>query len=115
LGAIRRRLRGLQLTGDRDRTAARTRSTDDALPGISVSTVADELVPVLGEGSEGGLLVLKADDSWDPIRPGDVILRINGAPATIERLRTARGASRASTIDVLRRKREISLVLDTGA
>lgn len=113
LGAIRRRLRSLQLSSDR--ASSRAKTSDDGLPGISVSTVADELVPVLGEGSEGGLLVLKADDSWDPIRPGDVILRVNDAPATIERLRAARSSSRASTIDVLRRKREISLVLDPGA
>ena len=113
LGAIRRRLRGLQLSSDR--ASSRARTNDDALPGISVSTVADELVPVLGEGSEGGLLVLKADDSWDPVRPGDVILRVNDAPATVERLRAAHASSRASTIDVLRRKREISLVLDPGA
>ena len=113
LGAIRRRLRGLQLSGDR--ASSRAKTSDDALPGLSVSTVADELVPVLGEGSEGGLLVLKADDSWDPIRPGDVILRVNDAPATIERLRAAPASTLASTIDVLRRKREISLVLDPGA
>lgn len=111
LGAIRRRLRALQLSGDR--SATRASGSERTLEGISLSTVADELVPVLGEGSESGLLVLKADDSWDPIRPGDVILRVNDQPATIERLRAARSAGRASTIDVLRRKREISLVLDT--
>ena len=110
LGAIRRRLRALQLSGDR--AATRASAAERTLEGISLSTVADELVPVLGEGSESGLLVLKADDSWDPIRPGDVILRVNDQPATIERLRAARNAGRASTIDVLRRKREISVVLD---
>lgn len=113
LGAIRRRVRALQTTPERA-GSSRPSAGGDALPGLSVSTVADELVPVLGEGSESGLLVLKADDSWDPIRPGDVILRINGATATVERLRAARGSARASTIDVLRRKREISVVLDPG-
>jgi hypothetical protein len=110
LGAIRRRLRGLQLSGDRPGT--RASASDKTLDGISLSTVADELVPVLGEGSEAGLLVLKADESWDPIRPGDVILRVNDQPATIERLRAARNGSRASTVDVLRRKREMSLVVE---
>ncbi|HEX2780290.1 MAG TPA: PDZ domain-containing protein [Gemmatimonadaceae bacterium] len=113
LGAIRRRVRALQTTPDRG-GSSRPTASGDALPGLSVSTVADELVPVLGEGSESGLLVLKADDSWDPIRPGDVILRINGATATVERLRAARSSSRASTVDVLRRKREIAVVLDPG-
>ena len=111
LGAIRRRLRSIQLSGDRP--SARASASQKTLDGISLSTVADELVPVLGEGSESGLLVLEADESWDPIRPGDVILRVNDQPATIERLRTARNGARASTMDVLRRKREISLVLDT--
>ncbi|HEX8849781.1 MAG TPA: hypothetical protein VF761_09650 [Gemmatimonadaceae bacterium] len=111
LGAIRRRLRAVQLSGDRATT--RASASERMLEGISLSAVADELVPVLGEGSESGLLVLKADESWDPIRPGDVILRVNDQAATVERLRAARNAGRASTIDLLRRKREISVVLDT--
>ena len=110
LGAIKRRLRGIQAAGDRG--AATRSSSSDALPGISLSAVADELVPYFGEGSESGLLVLKADESWDPVRPGDVILRINGAAATPERLRAAREGRRAVDIDVLRRKRNLTLTLD---
>lgn len=110
LSAIRRRLRDLQDTPDR-RTAARA-SASDAIPGLSVSSVADEMVPYFGEGSANGLLVLKADESWDPIRPGDVIMTINDAPATVERLRAAHGGRRSSTIEVLRRKRVLTLTLD---
>ena len=110
LAAIRRRLRELQTLADRP--AASRRSSDDLLPGLSLSAVADELVPYFGEGSETGLLVLKADESWDPIRPGDVILRVNGAAATQERLRSARNSRRAAEVDVLRRKRELTLTID---
>jgi S1-C subfamily serine protease len=110
LGAIRRRLRDLQAISER-RASARSPS-DDAIPGLSVSTVADDLVPYFGDGSEAGLLVLKADDSWDPLRAGDVILRINGAPATADRLRAVHDSRRSSSVEILRRKRSLTLTLD---
>jgi PDZ domain len=110
LGAIRRRLRDLETAPDR-RGTGRPQSSD-AIPGLSVGIVADELVPYFGEGSEGGLLVLKADDSWDPIRAGDVILTVNAAPATADKLRAARESRRSSTIEVLRRKRVLTLTYD---
>ena len=112
LGAIRRRLRDLQGSVDR-RTPARS-SAGDAITGLSVSAVADDLAPYFGDGSEAGLLVLKADDSWSPLRAGDVIMRVNGSPATPDRLRTARDARRAITLDVLRRKRELTLTVDAA-
>ncbi|MFL5562520.1 MAG: PDZ domain-containing protein [Gemmatimonadaceae bacterium] len=110
LGTIRRRLRDLQSAPDR-RASARTQASD-AIPGILVGTVADELVPYFGDGSQGGLLVLKADESWDPIRAGDVILTVNDAPATAEKLRAAHESRRSSTIEVLRRKRVLTLTYD---
>ena len=110
LGAIRRRLRDLQTVPDR-RANTRTQGSD-AIPGISVGTVADELAPYFGDGSQGGLLVLKADESWDPIRAGDVILTVNDAPATAEKLRAAHESRRSSTIEVLRRKRVLTLTYD---
>jgi len=113
LGAIRRRLRALQNAADK-RPGARA-APGDAIPGLSVSAVADDLAPYFGDGSEAGLLVLKADDSWSPLRAGDVILRVNGAAATTDRLRGARDGRRAITLDVLRRKRELPVTLDAAA
>jgi S1-C subfamily serine protease len=110
LGAIRRRLRDLQGSADR-RTSARS-AAGDAISGLSLSSVADDLAPYFGDGSEAGLLVLKADDGWSPVRAGDVILRVNGSPATPERLRSAHDSRRAITLDVLRRKRELTLTVD---
>ena len=113
LGAIRRRLRDLQASADRRTT--RSSSSSDAITGLSMSPVADDLAPYFGDGSEAGLLVLKADDSWSPLRAGDVILRVNGSAATPERLRAAREGRRAITLDVLRRKRELTLAVDAAA
>lgn len=112
LGAIRRRLRDLQ--GGADRRSLARAPAGDAIEGLSVSAVADDLAPYFGDGSEAGLLVLKVDDSWSPLRAGDVILRVNGSPATTERLRAARDARRAITLDVLRRKRELALTVDAA-
>jgi len=112
LGAIRRRLRDLQGAAD-GRPAART-SSGDAISGLSVSAVADDLAPYFGEGSEAGLLVLKADDSWSPLRAGDVILRVNGSPATLDRLRAARDGRRTISLDLLRRKRELTVSVDAA-
>ena len=113
LGAIRRRLRELQGSADR-RSPARP-AAGDAISGLSVSAVADDLAPYFGDGSEAGLLVLKADDSWSPLRAGDVILRVNDSPATPERLRAAHDSRRAITLDVLRRKRELTLTVDAAS
>lgn len=112
LGAIRRRLRDLQASADR-RTTSRP-SPGDAISGLSVSAVADDLAPYFGDGSESGILVLKADDSWSPLRAGDVILRVNGSAATADRLRAARDSRRAITLDVLRRKHELTLTVDAA-
>ena len=104
-----RRLRDLPTLTERRGTACAP--TKDAIPGLALSSVTDELVGYFGEGSESGLLVLKADDSWDPLRPGDVILRVNGAAATLDRVRATRANGRDATIEVLRRKRTLMLTL----
>ena len=112
LGAIRRRLGALQDASDK-RSTGRSPS-GEVIPGLSVSTVADDLAPYFGDGSEAGLLVLKADDSWSPLRAGDVILRVNGSAATPDRLRSARDSRRAITLDLLRRKRELTVTVDAA-
>ena len=86
--------------------------TSESVPGLGLSTVAPELVPYFGEGAEYGLLVLKANDSWSPLRPGDVILRIDGATATPSRLRSLADERTSIGIEVLRRKRVIEVSLD---
>ena len=83
----------------------------EEVPGLDVSQVADEMVVYFGEGSESGLLVLKADRTWDPLRPGDVILRIDDQVVTLDRLRAAPNARRGATIELMRRKRIMTVTL----
>lgn len=85
----------------------------ERLRGLRVTVVTDELEPYFGEGATRGLLVLEADESWAPIRAGDVIVRVDGRPATTELLRDARDARRSTEVEVLRRRR--SLILSIGA
>ena len=87
-------------------------SATDNVPGLGLSTVAPELAPYFGEGAEFGLLVLKASDSWSPLRPGDVILRIDGATATPSRLRSLADERTSLGIEVLRRRRVVEVSLD---
>ena len=79
----------------------------ESLRGLRVSVVSSELEPYFGEGSARGLLVLEADESWAPIRAGDVIVRIEGAPATQAALRAARDSRQATEIEILRKRRSI--------
>lgn len=112
VGDLRRRLRAAQ--------AAPARRAGDAggqgLPGLRVAAVAGELAPYFGAESEGGLLVLQADESWAPIRTGDVILRVNGEPAdsaalSATRMRDTFDRQRRSRVELLRRQRLMAVSL----
>jgi len=93
LAMIQRRLRSAQEMRRRsddfgDRSSTKRGNTTD-VPGLTLSPVSDDLADYFGDGSERGLLVLQADASWSPIRNGDVLLSIDGAPVTADRLRAA--------------------------
>lgn len=115
LATIQRRLRSAQEIRRRnddfsDRPSTRRGSNSD-IPGLSLSPVSDDLADYFGDGSERGLLVLQADASWSPIRTGDVILSIDGAPVTADRLRAAMEARQSARIELLRRRRQMSVTL----
>ena len=117
LSLLQRRLRTAQVEPRRrsnedvgDRAASRRGSND--VPGLSLSPVSDDLSDYFGDGSERGLLVLQAESSWSPIRNGDVILTVDGAPVTPERLRQAVDARQPVRIEILRRRRPMSVTLD---
>ena len=116
LGLIQRRLRAAQMDQQRRRSedvsdrAATPRNGPD-VPGLSLSSVSDDLSDYFGEGSERGLLVLQAESSWAPIRPGDVILTVNGSPANADRLRDAADSRRPVRIELLRRRRQMTVTL----
>lgn len=84
-------------------------STGDTVPGLDLTTISPELAAYFGEGAENGLLVLKANESWNQLRAGDVVLRIDGLVATPSRIRTLADARSPSSVEVLRRKRVIEV------
>jgi len=84
----------------------------ESVAGLGLSTVAPELAPYFGDGAEYGLLVLKAGDTWSPLRPGDVILRIDGATASTSRLRALAEERSSVGVEILRRKRVIEVSLE---
>jgi hypothetical protein len=104
LGVVERHLRAAQATPRGDIGVG-------SLPGLRVAAVANELKDYFGEGSEGGLLVLDCDPSWDPLRNGDVILRVNDKPVTLDRLREALDPQRQTRLDFLRRGRYTMVTL----
>jgi hypothetical protein len=116
LGLIQRRLRAAQIDQQRRRSddvgaSMPTRRVGSDVPGLSLSAVSDDLADYFGEGSERGLLVLQAESSWDPIRAGDVILSVDGSPATPDRLRDAADSRRPVRVELLRRRRQMTVTL----
>ena len=104
-------VRRLQSTEARRR---RMESADDreapageSLRGLRINTITAELEPYFGEGTAGALLVLEADESWAPIRAGDVIVRIDGQRATQASLLAARDSREATEVEILRKRRSI--------
>lgn len=121
LAELQRRLQLVEVQRRRRMERDRRRGGDDVedvadagatLRGLRVTVVSDDLEPYFGEGSARGLLVLEADESWAPIRTGDVIVRVDGAPATTESLRGALSSRRSTEVEVLRRRRSLILSLD---
>ena len=121
LAELQRRLQLAEVQRRRRMETDRRRIGDDeddvndrreSLRGLRVTVVSDELEPYFGEGSARGLLVLEADESWAPIRAGDVIVRVDGAPATMESLREALDSRRSTEVELLRRRRSMVVSLD---
>lgn len=121
IAELQRRLQLVEVQRRRRMERGRRRGGDDIeraddpaarLRGLRLTVVSDELETYFGEGSARGLLVLEADESWAPIRTGDVIVRVDGARATTESLRDAFDSRRSTEIEVLRRRR--SLILSVG-
>jgi len=108
---IQRRRRMERLRGDDD-DERRTDESPGNLRGLRVTVVSDDLEPYFGEGSARGLLVLEVDESWAPIRVGDVIVRVDGTRATTESLRDALDSRRETEVELLRRRRSIIVTIN---
>ena len=116
LAMIQRRLRVAQDMRRRtedfgDRSSSTRRGSNSEVPGLTLSPVSDDLADYFGDGSERGLLVLQADPSWSPVRNGDVLLTIDGSPVTPDRLRAAMEGRQSARIELLRRRRQMTVTL----
>jgi S1-C subfamily serine protease len=100
-------VRRLQATEARQRRGADEAPAGESTRGLRINTITPELEAYFGEGTAGSLLVLEADQSWAPIRAGDVIVRIDGQPATQAALLAARDSRDATEVEILRKKRSI--------
>lgn len=109
---VQRRRRMERLRGDDD-DERRSDESPGNLRGLRVTVVSDDLEPYFGEGSARGLLVLEVDESWAPIRVGDVIVRVDGARATTESLRDALDSRRETEVELLRRRRSIIVTVNS--
>ena len=109
---LQRRLQVVEVERRRRMDGARVDDSAESLRGLRVTVVSEELEAYFGDGSARGLLVLEADESWAPIRAGDVIVRVDGAPATTESLQEARDSRGSTEVELLRRRRSIIVSLD---
>jgi S1-C subfamily serine protease len=77
--------------------------------------MSDELAPYFGAESGKGLLVLQADEQWSGLRPGDVILEVNGASVRrASALSTRLNAGRDNKLEVLRKGKKVNVVVRGG-
>lgn len=102
LGVLQRRLRDAEAR-QRGVGAASDPRVPKTLEGLRVTAVGPEMAAYFGAGSERGLLVTEVDSTWAPLRTGDVILRVDGAPADAETLAEALAPRKPRKVEILRR------------
>lgn len=102
----------LEREAEEARSARRDEGDWTGLSGLRVTRISEDLAAYFGEGSERGLLVLEADPSWEPLRAGDIILRVNGARIySADRLGNQLDPRQENTVEVLRRGRSLTMTV----
>lgn len=117
LNELQRRLREAQAALEKRQRDAddRPRSElagDTEIRGLKVSSVSDDLAAYFGESARSGLLVLETDGSWSPLRVGDIILTVNGVAVDRAQLRQAADSRSRTRLQILRRWRQLTVVLN---
>jgi hypothetical protein len=114
VGGVRQRLSDADAVQRRRSMSARAQSDEtqgDAVAGLRLAPVTDDLAAYFGEGSQNGLLVVEADASWAPIHAGDIILRVDDMAVSRERLRDAHESRDPTRVSLLRRFRQVTVTL----
>jgi len=114
LGVLRQRLNEADAAQRRRAMSTRGQNDDtqgDAVAGLRLAPVTDDLAAYFGEGSQNGLLVVEADASWAPIHAGDIILRVDDMAVSRERLRDAHESRDPTRVSLLRRFRQVTVTL----
>jgi S1-C subfamily serine protease len=81
------------------------------ITGLELARVSGDLAVFLGPQAEAALLVQSASEPWEPLRAGDVVLKVDGSAPELTRLREALAAQRAVTLVVLRRGRTFTVAV----
>lgn len=84
-------------------------ATTLTLSGLELTPVSGELASYLGAQATGALLVVRATEVWEPIRAGDVILKVDGSAPDPARLRNVQSAPQPVLVTLLRRGRTFSV------
>ena len=93
------------------KTPGMAATTRIAVSGLELARVSGELAAYLGAQADSALSVIRASDAWEPMRAGDVIVRVDGAAPDQERLRSALEAHRRVSVTLLRRGRAFTVLL----
>ncbi len=80
-----------------------------SLAGLELARVTGDLAVFLGPQADAALLVQSASDVWEPLRAGDVVLKVDGGTPDLMRLRDALSAQQPVTLVVLRRGRTFTV------
>jgi S1-C subfamily serine protease len=80
------------------------------MPGLKLTKVTGDLAEYFGDGSERGLLVVDAEGPWEGLRPGDIMLSVNGRLVrTGDDATVTYDPGRTNTIVVLRKGRRTTI------
>ncbi len=85
-----------------------------SLSGLELVRVTGDLAVFLGPQADAALLVQSASDAWEPLRAGDVVLKVDGGAPDLTRLTAALSSPQTATLVVLRRGRTFSVAFDAN-
>ena len=83
------------------------------IPGLCLTNVNADLASYFGQGAERGLLVLQADEPFDQLRAGDIVLSINGrAVRSGDGARISIKTDEKNTIEFLRKGKKMTTEIE---